>query len=408
MTIATLCNPTQDYVDTDVIIKINIDYDISCVECEGPVTAPYIFEVDVNLAGSTGPGKFVLPLESGGTYDFNVDWGDGNFDTINTWNDPLAEHTYTSISNYTIKITGQLSGWTFNNGGDKEKMVEIKQWGILELGNSGGHFYGCNNLVLTGVTDFLNLTNCNTLFNTFRGCTSLTTINNIEYWDTSTITNMLATFRDTTSFDDNIENWNVENVTTINSMFRGCTLYNQPLNNWNTSSVTDTTRMFIFATSFNQDISNWDMGNNTQIGAMFQGATSFNQPLNSWNVSNVTSSNDMFNGATSFNQTLNNWNVINLISAPGMFNNATSFDQDLSTWNVSALQGGGFMFDGCNMSQTNYENLLIGWNSLPSLQPNVILGVNGLQYQIGSTADVARSNIIASYTWTFVGDIAVP
>ena len=66
------------------------------------------------------------------------------------------------------------------------------------------------------------------------------------------------------------------------------------------------------------------------------------------------------------------------------------------------------MLDNCGMNQTNYENLLIGWDSLPSLQNGVNLGALGRQYQIGSAADTARSNIIATYTWTISGDIAVP
>jgi hypothetical protein len=66
------------------------------------------------------------------------------------------------------------------------------------------------------------------------------------------------------------------------------------------------------------------------------------------------------------------------------------------------------MLDNCSMNQANYEALLVGWNSLPSLQIGVGLGAVGRQYQIGSAADIARSNIIATYFWTINGDIAVP
>jgi hypothetical protein len=66
------------------------------------------------------------------------------------------------------------------------------------------------------------------------------------------------------------------------------------------------------------------------------------------------------------------------------------------------------MLTNCGINQTNYESLLVGWNSLPSLQSNVQFGASGRQYQIGSASDIARSNIIASYSWTITGDIAVP
>ena len=66
------------------------------------------------------------------------------------------------------------------------------------------------------------------------------------------------------------------------------------------------------------------------------------------------------------------------------------------------------MLNSCGMSQANYESLLSGWNSLPTLQNGVFFGVFGRQYQIGSSADTSRSNIIASYSWIISGDIAVP
>ena len=166
--------------------------------------------------------------------------------------------------------------------------------------------------------------------------------------------------------------------------------------------------MFYAAFDFNQNIGSWDVSNVINMRFMFNLATSFNQDISSWDVSNVINMTSMFNTATSFNQNLSSWDVSNVTNMGGMFNLATSFNQDISSWDVSNVTTMGGMLDNCNMSQTNYENLLVGWNSLPSLQPNVTFGAVGRQYQIGSAADIARSNIIASYTWNFVGDTAVP
>ena len=90
-----------------------------------------------------------------------------------------------------------------------------------------------------------------------------------------------------------------------------------------------------------------------------------------------------------------------------MFYLCYSFNDNLSTWNVSNVTEMGGMLDSTIMSQTNYDALLIGWDSLPSLQSIVTFGVQGLQYTSGGTADTARNNIINNYNWTFSGDIGV-
>ena len=116
----------------------------------------------------------------------------------------------------------------------------------------------------------------------------------------------------------------------------------------------------------------------------------------------------MFDGASIFNQPLSSWTTSNVGNMDAMFDSATSFDQDISMWDVTSVTSMLNMLDSCGMSQTNYENLLVGWYSLPFLQLNVPFGVLGRQYQIGSAADTARSNIITNYFWTIVGDTAVP
>jgi surface protein len=432
--ISTLCNPSISIMDATVIISVKIYYDINCESTSPPVSVPFVFTIDTTLTsiGSTGPDKFQIPTDAGGTYDFEVDWGDGDVDTISTWNDPKTEHTYSANGVYNVTIKGQLSGWTFNNTGDRDKLLSIEQWGILEPGNVVGHFYGCSNLDLSGVSDIPNLSTTNTLESSFRDCTTISSINNIELWDTSSftsltdtfngtnmnqdisgwdvsqITNMSGLFFNNTTFNQDISGWDVSNVTDMSTMFRSATSFNQDIGSWDVSNVTNMSAMFRGASSFNQDISTWNVSNVVDMSSMFVLATNFNQPLNSWNVSGVTTMTSMFNTATSFNQDLSNWDVSNVVSMSLMFINATSFNQDISTWDVSNVTTMANMLNSCNMSQTNYENLLVGWNSLPSLQNGVIFGVSGRQYQIGSAADIARSNIIASYTWNFVGDTAVP
>ena len=98
-----------------------------------------------NTTGSvSGSNQISLPLESDGTYNFTVDWGDGSSDTITSWNQAEVTHTYAFSGTYTVKISGTIEGFRFNNGGDRTKIIDISQWGILKLGNNGTYFSGCS------------------------------------------------------------------------------------------------------------------------------------------------------------------------------------------------------------------------------------------------------------------------
>jgi surface protein len=116
---------------------------------------------------------------------------------------------------------------------------------------------------------------------------------------------------------------------------------------------------------------------------------------------------DLFQNNTSFNQDLCSWDVSNVISMDYMFYSAITFNQDLSSWDVSNVTGMTGMLNYTNVSTTNYDNTLVGWDSLPSLLNNVTIGVNGLTYTSAGAGGTARSNIISNYSWTFNGDTGV-
>lgn len=118
--------------------------------------------IDTRLGGTSGVDQFTLPLQSNGVYSFDIDWGDGTSDTITAWNDAATTHTYATAGEYEISITGTLTGFRFNNGGDKLKLLESREFhsGFL-LGNSGNYYWGCSNhrlfasgLNTSGTTNF--------------------------------------------------------------------------------------------------------------------------------------------------------------------------------------------------------------------------------------------------------------
>lgn len=218
--------------------------------------------------GSSTSTQIALPLLSTGTYNFDVDWGDGNTDAITTWNQAETTHTYSSSGQYTIKITGTIQGFRFNNTGDRLKILTVKNWGPLTFENSGA-LYGCTNVNSTATDK-----------------PTLTTLSMANF------------FRDATSFNGAIDSWDVSTSTNFNGTFRGATSFNQPLNSWDVSSSTNFPNMFLGATAFDQPLDSWVTSSVTNMTNMFSGATSFDQDVGSWNVTSLTTANTMFNGVT--------------------------------------------------------------------------------------------------------------
>ena len=206
-----------------------------------PISSSFISTWRTTTASET----ITLPYQATGTYSGTIDWGDGSLLSVNDYAN--RTHTYAISGDYIITITGVTTGFRFNNTGNKTKIRSIQNWGTLNLGNSGFYFYGCSNLDLSSVIGILDLTGTKTFIGIFANCSSLTTINNINSWDTSLVTNM-------------------------GSMFDGCTAFNQPLN-FNTSSVTNMASMFNNATAFNQNIGSWNVALVTNFSSFMAGKT---------------------------------------------------------------------------------------------------------------------------------------
>ena len=197
-----------------------------------------------------------LPLQTIGNYNFIVS-GDnliGSPITITSESQKLLTFSTSGIQE--INISGQIEGWMFNKSGDRNKLLEIKSWGPLRLGNSGSYFYGAGNFDFTG-SDNLDLTGTTILFQMFR---------------------------ESANFDGNIDNWDTLLVTDMSYMFQSAANFNQDLTSWDISSVTIMSYMFPGATSYNQDLSFWDVDLVTQCSIF-----SVNTPA--WILSKPTFSN---------------------------------------------------------------------------------------------------------------------
>ena len=96
--------------------------------------------------GSSLSNQIKLPLVNTGSYVFNVDWGDTTTDYITAWNQTEVTHTYGSSGDYIVTITGTCTAWSFNNTGDRLKIMSVVSWGNTGFSNLVNGFYGCANL----------------------------------------------------------------------------------------------------------------------------------------------------------------------------------------------------------------------------------------------------------------------
>ncbi|SHJ66951.1 BspA family leucine-rich repeat surface protein [Aquimarina spongiae] len=222
----------------------------------------------------TADENITIPTTGSG-YNYTVDWGDGNVETGFTGDAP---HTYANPGMHTVTITGDFPRIYFNNSGDKDKIIEVNQWGNIAWTNFSDAFEGCTNLDVTA-SDAPDLSNVQFLIRIFNGCASLGTSETLDFsnWDTSGIVAFGGAFQNATAFNSQtIKNWDVGNARGFVQMFSG-------------------------ATSFNQDIGNWNIGENSNgtrnMLLMFNNATNFNQSLGSWDISKVTNMSNMLNNS---------------------------------------------------------------------------------------------------------------
>ena len=186
----------------------------------GPTAGSFAFEVKTVAADT-----FQLPIYSGGTYDFHVDWGDDSSSDITAYDDAAANHSYSGAGTYNVEITGtSLIGWRFNNAGDKLLIYDISQWGILDVGNLNGYFSGCSNLTISA-TDGLNCPNTTDFSFCFFNCTGLTAIPTGLFDECTLVTTFSFCFYSCTGINTdlpaNLILYNVE-IDNCGYMFYGC------------------------------------------------------------------------------------------------------------------------------------------------------------------------------------------
>ena len=412
-------------------------------DSDGLVNAEDPFPADGSIAEpmitvwqtTTDNETITLPLVSGFEYDFDIDWGDGSpVEQVTAFDDPDITHTYGLSGTYTVTITGKCEAWSFNDGGDKDKIIRVDDLGATGWKNLDYFVRGALNLTHFSGGDTRSVTSMNA---TFKRAEALTFID-VTSWNTANVTNMAGFFEeaygisdlDLSSFDTsnvqtmhfmfdfaygtgtssltslNISNFNTSNVTNMDSMFKGASLLPDVSfpTTFNTANVQNMEDMFQLTSSLTSlDLSQFNTSNVVSMSKMFDNADSITSlDLSSFDTSNVTSMENMFYQMDQLEEVdLSSFNTSNVSTLRNMFR---FYDYTNGSPNaLTALNLSNFDFSNVSDMTHTFSHLysLTSLELPSSIDSSKVLSMQGSFSQLRSLSELNISTLDTSNTTTF-------
>ena len=207
--------------------------------------------------------------------------------------------------------------------------------------------------------------------NWFADCENLTSIQGLNYLNTSKVTSMYGTFYQCTSLTSlDLSHFDTSNVTSFAYMFYKCSaLKNVNLSSFNTSQSTNFANMFNHCYALEHlDLSNFNTRNSIDFSYMFQDCESLKSLDFKIDASNATSCIQMFFSCKSLKSlNMNDFkNTSKIKFMENMFEYCESLEQLVfpESFDTSNVQDMGSMFSGCTSLKTlkinhfNTENVL--------------------------------------------------
>ena len=244
-------------------------------------------------------------------------------------------------------------------------------------------FYDCKDLTTIEGIEYLNTTNVTDMSNMFYFCHDLKTLD-VSNFDTQNVTDMSYMFYycddlktlDVSNFDTknvtdlsymfddcsglttlDVSNFDTQNVTNMNGMFWGCsglTILN--LASFDTQNVTDMNGMFGRCSKLTiLNLSSFDTQNVTDMTSMFSGCSALKTlNLSNFDTKNVTGMTSMFNGCSALKTLdLSNFDTQNVTNMESMFSNCSALTTlDISGFNTKNVTNMEYMFNGCSALKT--------------------------------------------------------
>jgi surface protein len=299
---------------------------------------------------------------------YQVDWGDGTVDLVNS--NVIAQHTYnydiydptdTTLSSRGYKqaiivvtpVTGNLLTANFQlRRTTTPAQNQPYATGFLDCILSMPNANTGASILFGGFTvnhryceqfSMLNSGMCTSINSMFQSCTAL---QSVPLLDTSNVIDMSFMFNSCQSLQT-IPLLNTSNVTNMNSMFAFCSLL-QTIPLLNTSNVTNMSNMIQGCTAL-QSVPLLNTSNVTNMSAMFSGCSSL-QTIPLFNTANVTNMNSMFQSCTAL-QTMPLLNTSNVTIMSAMFSGCQSL-QTIPLLNTSNVTNMSTMFATCRALQS--------------------------------------------------------
>jgi surface protein len=284
-----------------------------------------------------------IPTNDQMTYDGTIDWGDGSgVQTFTVYNDANLTHTYTNAGEYQVKIDGTFETFAANGSTTNTSITLLKS--VENLGDVGWRRF----------------------FNSFKGCTGLTSFNTGDT-DWVDVISLYGCFEDCSSLETvtiaNINGATMSNVSNMEQMFKNCPSLNT-LNiiNVDFSAIERTKGLFLGTdniTSINLK------GTTLPADVNFDDFTRMHTNMTHCNISGIKvpglSLNGLFSGCSSLQTvTIDNHITDSITSMTSMFYNCTSLNTmpDITKINTSNVTTMSHIFESCSsLTSVNIDNI---------------------------------------------------
>ena len=293
------------------------------------------------VSGSHGPEMYVAKSTDGSTLRFYYDdlksWRKGTVYGVDEWRNLQIQNSENSNTSWGDGITSVVFDASFKNA----RPTNTSYW-----------FYFMTDLTTIENLEYLNTSEVTDMSYMFEECSSLSYLD-LDTFDTGKVTDMRYMFAGCTGLESlGTGGFDTHNVTDMNSMFACCRsiMGSMGVSGFDTSNVTDMGYMFLECSYVIEiDVSGFDTHNVTNMAGMFCDCTYLESlDVSNFDTRNVKSMEMMFALSCSLKDLdVSNFDTRNVTNMNGMFAYTILKSLDLSNFDTSNVTRAQSMFENC-------------------------------------------------------------